>query len=200
MSACQYCGGSFPRMYQLGDGSIMCLNCYSKYQTANASAQRGMERMMNYLMDEAEWAVGIPLHSPRFPEPKAPVHMHNPTLNSVNINNSVVGAINQGSVESMNVSLSNITQSNSKEAQLIKSFTELLLQSEELQKEQKEEILDQLVFLTNQLTKPKEQRQHKLISTMVGGITTALKGTKFLLELWLAFNGIFGAQPAAPVK
>ena len=194
MSKCQFCGQSFEKMFQFNDGSIICMNCYSRYQSAQESNQRGLERMMNYLTDEIEAAVGIPLSSPRFPEPKPPVYMNNPTVNNMNIQNSIVGAVNQGSVENMNVSLRNVSQNNSIEAQLIKTFTELFLQSEEIQKEQKEEILEQLSFLTTQLTKPEEKRPQPIIKTMIENISNILKGSKFLLEFWTVIQALFNTN------
>jgi hypothetical protein len=194
MAACHFCSKSHARMYQLNDGGIMCLDCYSKFQATNESTQRGLERMINYLSDSIDSTFGIPMNSPRFPEPKPPVYMQNPTLNSLTIQDSVVGAVNQGSVQSMNVSLSNINQTHSKEAQLVKTFTEMMLKSQELEKEQKEEILDQLTYLTGQLAKPKEKRNHPVIKTMTTGITNILKSSKFLLDMWVVINVIFGGN------
>jgi hypothetical protein len=198
MAACHYCSQSHTRMYQLNDGGIMCLSCYSKFQTTNETTQRGLERMINYLNDSIDSTFGIPMSSPRFPEPKPPVYMQNPTLNSLTIQDSVVGAVNQGSVQSMNVSLSNINQTNSKEAQIVKAFTEMMLKSQELEKEQKEEILEQLTYLTTQLTKPKEKRNHPVIKAMITGITSILKGSKILLDIWIGINVIFNGDTSHP--
>lgn len=179
-------------MYQLQDGGIMCLNCYSKFQAVNESQQRGLERMMNYLMDEAAWAAGIPMpNAPRFPEPKPPVYMQNPTVNSLQIQNSVVGAVNQGYVESMNASLSQISQVNESEAKVVKMFADMLIQSQEIDKQEKDAILQQLSFLTAQLSIKKEERPRAVIDAMLETITKALTAGGLLMTLWVKIKGMF---------
>jgi len=97
------------------------------------------------------------------------------TFNNINVSNSIIGTINTGNVRSIDVSLSVIREQGDDEAVgAIKNLTEAVLQSNELIVDQKNEILEQLAFVTDQLSQPKEKRQRSLIKPILTGIGSTL--------------------------
>lgn len=191
MAVCGSCGKSFGAGYEI-QGVPVCTDCAYKMQQINEMGQRSAERAINYLTGEIEAISGVSLNWPRFPEPKPPVHMHSPTLNSLQINDSVVGAVNQGYVESMNVSLSNVNKENQEVAKLVKLFSEYILQAQEIDKEVKEELLQHLSYLIGQLNTPKKKRATKVVKTIIGAIEIIVKAHPILKTMWDKIAPYFG--------
>ncbi len=188
---CHGCGKSVAYVYQTPEGAVVCIDCQFKMQQVNEMGQRSAERMINYLTGEMEAVTGISTNWPRFPEPKPPVHMHNPTVNSLQISDSVIGAVNQGYVESMNVALTNVSKDNVKAAQLMKVFSDAILSTQAMAKEDKEALLQHLSYLTGQLKTPNNKRPLTVIAELSTIISAAVTNYPVLNAIWEKISGLF---------
>ena len=84
------------------------------------------------------------------------MHFH-----TINVDRSVVGAINTGNVKKMEVALNDIKNQNP-ELEQLKEFTEAVLREASLSVEAKNDIVKQLSVLTAQLAMPQESsRKHR---------------------------------------
>ncbi|CAD7779676.1 hypothetical protein DMNBHIDG_02147 [Candidatus Methanoperedenaceae archaeon GB37] len=105
-------------------------------------------------------------------------------MNNINIQNSNVGAINTGNVESIDVSLTFLKEQRNEEiAELIKILTKEIIKNKDIVENQKNEILEQLAFITEQLSIPKEQRKTSILKTIFATIFTSISGFSNLLEI-----------------
>src|SRR5713101_3585461 len=97
---CIQCGKPAIVKYDFG---LLCVDCNLKFQQANDIAVGRLERQINFLMDEMEMVAGVRLGGGRFPERKPPiVHTGNMDIRPIVLSNSVVGNINQGTVQNLN--------------------------------------------------------------------------------------------------
>ena len=78
-------------------------------------------------------SLGLPPTGPRFPTRPRPVVVAGTKLHNINVNNSVVGTINTGSIGTVDQSISALVQSGEPEiAKAIKALSEAILQSHDI--------------------------------------------------------------------
>ena len=101
---CHNCGK--PAIVTYNNGKLaLCLDCNLKFQQAQELIFRRNVKMLNYLTTEIEAVDGLPRLFPRYKVSSPVYHKGDLILNNINIQNSNVGAINTGNVESIDVSL-----------------------------------------------------------------------------------------------
>lgn len=180
-----------PAMLKL-DSIPLCLHCYHKYQQIINEKNAETERMINYLSDTMDHTIGFSTGSPRFLERKPTVINNTPlTVNSINIDRSVVGNVNTGYIDRLDLSMQSITQSNNNGAEEIKQFTEAILKENNLKREQKEEIVQQLDFLGQQLSVALDKRNTGAIKSVLYGIASLINFSSSLLTLWDPIKNLF---------
>jgi hypothetical protein len=153
------------------EAHALCLSCYHTFMTINQQKIEETERMLNYLAGQVEASVGMPLGLPRFPERRAPIlaHQIGGMVTNIQFSNSVVGAINTGTIEHLQVSLSQISTGESRElAEALARFVEEAAASEELSPEQKNELAEQTDFVAEQVSLPKEGRRLAAVKAVLG--------------------------------
>lgn len=162
-----------------------CVHCYHKIQQIQDGQNENLERMLNYLGDQMDMVTGFSTGSPRFPERKPPIIHNAPlTVNSINIDRSVIGNVNTGLIDNLEVSMQSITQINNVGAERIKEFTEAVLKEEKLTNDQKEEIIQQLEFIGQQLNIAIEKRNNATIKSVTHGIVSLINFSASLMTLW----------------
>jgi len=156
-------------MYQVGDHNIpLCLDCYFKLTQIQQRDLESNERMLNYLSDEIASQVGMSSMGPRFPPRPQPVHIGGIKLNNISVNNSVVGTINTGSIGSVDQSISALVQLGEPAlAEAIKSLSEAILQSAELTRNQRNELVEIMSVLAREAATPKEARRSTVAQTLL---------------------------------
>ena len=80
---------------------------------------------------------------------------------------------------------------NSEGAEKIKKFTEAILKEKKLDKKQKDEIIQQLDLLTQQLSLKKELRNTGVIKSIFSSITSIINFSASLLTLWDPIKDLF---------
>lgn len=191
---CNQCGKPAVVYYEQ-DGSRLglCLDCNLKFQQANEIQWRRLAEHMNYLASEIEMSLGMSGFMPRYPAHQSVIHQGEFKLNNININNSIVGAVNTGTVQSIDLSLSIIkNHGNNEIAQAIKEITEKIIESSQLNDSQRNEVLEQLSFISEQITKPKEQRSASILKPIASAIASTLSGFNDLLNLWDKLKTLLG--------
>ena len=105
----------------------------------------------------------------------------------------MIGSINTGNIGQIDVALSDIKNGGNDElANNIKEFTEAVLASTVLTIEMKNEIIEQLSFLSGQATVPKESQKGSIIKPILSTIGKGIQHIPSLLTLFEKLGQFFG--------
>lgn len=145
--------------------------------------------MMNYLRESIEYTMGVPgAQPPRIQIPVPVIHnapVTNNTHNNIHVEHSVVGSINTAQVGRINVAMRDINNSDNKPVlEAIKAITEAMVNTVELENEQKDQLLEQMAFIAEQAALPAKQRQTSVIKPVLTAISTTLTGAASLAAVW----------------
>lgn len=181
---CQQCDKQAIISYD--DGKInLCLDCNLKFQQSADTIQRRSAEMMNFLAEQMDFFVGLPGTIPRYKASTPIIHSGDTTFNNINVNNNNIGSINTGYIESIDLSLSVLNkQGNQESSDLLKQLTESIIQHNEIEESTKNEILEQLSFISEELRKPKENRKNSLIKRVFDSVKDSLSAFNNLLSIW----------------
>jgi len=190
---CGQCGK--PAICEVG-GVRLCVDCYTKFQTAHTQAQVAFTAALRHLMAmenraaaELESVVGLPGLLPRIqipPMPPAPL-----TLNNIKFDNSVVGAVNTGSVRDIEVNLTHLQNSgNDKATDALKALTEAILRDPSVDSTQKNDLVEQIAFLSEQAVLAAKDRKPGLIKRTLGTLSQAAGTVTAMGGAWQAAEPI----------
>jgi hypothetical protein len=156
-------------MYQVSEQNTpLCLDCYFKFSQMEQQQLENHERMLNYIDDEMASTVGLPPMGPRFSPRPRPVVIAGAKLHNINVNNSVVGTINTGSIGSVDQSITALTQNGEPElAEAIKALSEAILQSGDLSRNQKNELIESLSAISREAATPASARQNTVAVSLL---------------------------------
>jgi hypothetical protein len=188
MSKCSQCERQ--AIYSI-NGANVCIWCYAKFEEVRQQELRYLMAAANQATDEMDAVMrsfGVRTQSPRYqiPQPTPIVrHEGSMTFHNINVQGGVVRAINTGNVKTIDVAIGSLTQKGDPDLAIaLKEFTEAVLKNTELQAQGKEEILEQLSFLSTQTTVPKDTRQRGMITSVLDGVSKAVSTSTALLTLW----------------
>jgi hypothetical protein len=168
-------------MYQLSKGALICLECVDRFQLEQNAA------MTNFLLGEMESITGIPLGSlePRMEIPKVVPHRQPMTFTNIRIDRSVVGAINTGQAQAIDVALSYVKQNGDPGlSELLQEFTQAVLDNRELDQAMRKAIIEQLSFLISQTLAKPEQKRPSIVNAVLKSIKEGLSTVSGLIALW----------------
>jgi hypothetical protein len=145
-----------------------------------------LSHMINYLTTQADAVAGLPGVLPRIPVPRpAPPPVSNTTVNQIKIDNSVIGTVNTGTVDRIEVHMDHISQSGNEEvAGAIKELTEAVAKDTELDTKLKNRLLEWIDLLASEATKPKQSRVSGLVQSLLTSLNTLLSKTQVAFEVW----------------
>ncbi|MDY0747791.1 hypothetical protein SNE35_25035 [Paucibacter sp. R3-3] len=124
--------------------------------------------MLNYLSDQISASVGLPPMGPRFQSRPRPVVVAGAKLNNINVSNSVVGTINTGSIGTVDQSISALVQIGEPVlADALTTLSEAVLQSGDLTRNQRNEIVESLSVIAKEAATPKESRQNTVALSLI---------------------------------
>jgi hypothetical protein len=173
------------------NGANLCVWCYARFEEVQQQKLRHLMAMSNEAadaMDSHMRSFGVNMQTPRYKiPPLAPtVRYEGPvTFHNINVQGGVVGAINTGSVKTIDVAIGNLNEKGDPALGIaLKDLTEAVIKSTELQAQSKQEILEQLSFLSAQTTIPKNTRQFGMITAVMDGVNKAVSTSTALLNLW----------------
>ena len=177
-----------PAIMELG-GHPLCVDHYVALQRVEIEQNNSRAAMMNFLMDSMDESVGIRSNA-RFRMSQPIVHTGattvNRTVNNLNIDNSVIGVLNTGTVSQLNSSLSALQGYNGDLSNNIRTLVEAIGKSNDLQIELKKELIEHISFLAGQIFAPKDKRNTSVSKTVLQSIEKGLAGAANLTVLWQA--------------
>lgn len=185
MPPCVYCGR--PPVLSIS-GQNLCVDHAAMATNVINTQQAQNMAMMNYLHDHMEYTMGLSSTPPRINIPQQIVHqghINHTTNNHINIDRSIVGAVNTAQAAQISVAMENINkQGNQELAATIKELTEAIASHVELSDAAKQGAVESLTFLSQQATQPPERRQPSIIKQTLKSIREALGTAADLTELW----------------
>ncbi|MFI5095316.1 MAG: hypothetical protein ACHQIK_17920 [Candidatus Acidiferrales bacterium] len=148
---------------------------------------------MNFLLDQADAITGLSGVMPRYKISDPVIHQGPLNFHTINVDRSVVGAINTGSVKKMEVALNNVhAQNENPELEgLLKEFAESVLREASLSVEAKNDIVEQLSVLTSQVALPKESRVVVVMKALITSIAANIASTG-LAQHWSSIKQLIG--------
>ncbi|MBS0181035.1 MAG: hypothetical protein JSS39_01425 [Nitrospira sp.] len=164
---CYQCSNN--AMYQVDERNIpLCLDCHFKFSQVQQQRLENNERMINYLSDEMSFTTGLPPMGPRFPPRPKSLVVAGTKLNNISVNNSVVGTINTGSLGTVDQSISALVQIGDPGlAEAIKGLSEAILQSGDLTRNQRNELVESLSVIAKEAASPKKVRQNSVALALI---------------------------------
>jgi len=154
-------------------------------QRASQIIDTALKQKMNFLLDYADAVTGMTGVMPRYKIPNPVVHQGPVNVHNVRIDRSVVGAVNTGTVDNLEVSLNDIRidSDNAELKGMLKEFTEAVLRETNLSTESKNDIMEQLSVIASQMALPKESRLRPVMKGLTTSISAIIAATD-LLEHW----------------
>jgi hypothetical protein len=182
MTACSQCGK--PAVFEV-NGHPVCVDCNLKIQQAFQIRDNAIKQEMNFLLDQADALTGLYGVMPRYKIQTPVIHQGPMNFHSIKVDRSVVGAVNTGTVQKMEVALNNIHAKNQnlELEQSLKEFTEAVLREAKLSVEVKNDIVEQLSVLAAQVAMPEESRIKIVMKALVTSIAANIVSTG-LIEHW----------------
>ncbi len=171
----------------IGDinGNALCLEHMKMFQDMISRNLENLERQQDSIMDYAEMVSGVQL---RPPKPAPVLHHGNFTVNNLKIDRSNIGVVNTGTINDINSAITFIENTgNIQLANGLKNISEKVIESPDLEKSQKTEILEHLSFLGNEIKIVPEKRQNSVIKSVLAAIANILSASSDLTTLWLVF-------------
>jgi hypothetical protein len=162
-------------MYQLSSGALICLDCVDRLQFEQNAA------MLHFLLGEVESNTGgLSLETP-----KLVLHHQLVTFNNIRADRSIVGAINTGQAQAIDVSLSYVKQIGDPAlSELFQQFAQAVLDNKELDQATRKAIIEQLSFLSSQLLAKPEEKRVSIVGAVLKSIKEALLAFSGLITLW----------------
>ncbi|MDW3118980.1 MAG: hypothetical protein R8G60_15280 [Roseovarius pacificus] len=171
-----------PAMYMIGDENVpLCLNCYSTWSHIQNMQFLQNAAMVNHALDEIDMVTGFRSMEGRLPVQEiARAMQKGHTLNNFNISQSQIGVLNTGSIERIDAA---ITLSRGSDTELIgealKDLTAAVISSEELNQEDKNDVLDLTETLADEVV---GKRKPATINAVMKEITKKVMGAATLVR------------------
>lgn len=190
---CSQCGK--PAMYHMGPHPL-CLQCYERATSIYLQQQNQLAAFINYLHDQMDEISGIQSYS-RIRTTQPVLHQGDISYNAINVDRSIIGTINTGKIETLNQTMQNINNHVSPDvAKVLSLFAETMLKSQELSSTEKEDMLEELSFLSEQILTEKSQQKPGIIKRIIDSIQNKVQTIGTLNSIWNTISpvlkGIFG--------
>jgi hypothetical protein len=163
----------------------LCVDCYHKFEVARTLGFRLAAIGLNHAAAEmdsvAPW--GPPTPRMQVPDiPKGPI-----ILNNIKVANSVVGSINTGNVESIDVSITYLRNAGSQKiSDALKQLTEAIVNDGTIAKPEKDQLVDQVAFLSEQAVVAVKDRRPGMIKATLGALDHAAPTISAVAAVWTA--------------
>jgi hypothetical protein len=183
VKTCTQCGK--PAIVQYDEGMYLCVDCNLKVQQAMHLIYSRLVDQTNFTNAMIEMSVGIPGLSPRIPRPRSPFEGDKLTLNNINVDRSTIGSINTGNIGRLDIAMTQIrNRGESGPVEALRELTEAVLKTQEIAEATKDELVEQISFLAQQIALPKEQRSLTIAKTVFKSLTTSISTAAGLMTLW----------------
>ncbi len=182
MLSCTQCGKSAIISV---DNNPLCADCYLKFQQATQMQNAIQIQKVNYLTDMIEATIGIYGVLPRYKVTQPMVHQGPLTFNNIRVDQSVVGSINTGDVQRIDIAMSDIKRSGNEElVKALEEFTEAVIAETKLEAKLRNEIIEQISFLASQSALPKENQKPGIVKAVLLRVKNMASTIVLLASLW----------------
>jgi hypothetical protein len=185
---CNQCGKPAVQVY---NGNPLCVDCLTKLAAVFQKQEEIRQREIIILMQqeqaiEAEMYRSVGLMPP--PPKYDFTHLRPPsnyTLHNIKVSDSVIGSVNSGDVEKIDVAMTTIQRSGNKQvAEALKSLTEAVLENTEITSTLKNELIQNIGFVSQQVSVPAQRRNQGVLKSVLTGITSSVSTVSSLVDLW----------------
>jgi hypothetical protein len=177
MITCQLCGE--PTMYRLSNGALICVQCVDRFQREQNAA------MIDFLLGEIGSGGTVGNIGPGVEISKRVPRRQPTALTNIRLDRSVVGAINTGRAQAIDVALSYIKQKcDPGVSELLQEFTQAVLDDRELDQAMRGAIIEQLSFLISQTLAKQGQKRPSIVNAVLKSIKESLSISSGLITVW----------------
>lgn len=173
-------------VYEMQNGAVLL--CVEHYNMVAQNAQVAMAAsatMINYLSDRINATFGLPPQEPRIHIPQPVIHEAPVTHNHINIDRSVIGAINTAQVERIDVAMQNIQNGGDPGlSAAFKELTEAVIQNQQINDSDRRQLVENLTFLAEQAALPDPQRQKGIAKTVVQATSSLIAAAANAATIW----------------
>jgi hypothetical protein len=179
-----------PAIYAVGpeDKQVpLCLDCHLKLTQILAIQNDQLEREMNFIIAQAESAVGLHGVLPRFPERQVRVIQGGiMTLNNISVSNSAIGVLNTGNLEVVDSAITALKSDPAAKgvSDALKQLTNSIAAAQDLESEKKNEAIEILSVVASEATAPKGKRKASVVKRLLAQFPTLIQTSAALLEIW----------------
>lgn len=175
-------------MWQV-EGNPLCLRCYSQFIEVNTKQIRVLASLANQAVDDMEAIAGLPhgslgerLHIP----PSPPTINTGPnTYNNIQVDNSVVGSINTGSIKKLDIMMSAMQGEDNQElADMFQNLTQAILDATDLEQSDKDSALECLSFLSEEACTPETNRRLTMGRAAISKLEQILSNVGSMASVW----------------
>jgi len=191
---CGQCGK--PAVVKLDDQPV-CVDCNYKFQQSQWMQFAQHAAMINMLDQEIADSVGMPHLANPIAIPSAPVPPIYYNNQAVTVQGGTVGSINFGNVHEIQVNLQAVTQNGEAGiADALAQLTSAVLNSNEASDTAKNDLLEQLAFLSSQAAAPEAERKPGMMKSVFNAVKDGAAAIGGVAEAWGAveplLTGYFG--------
>lgn len=175
------------------EGTSLCIDCYAKFQQANYLQFAQLASTINALSDNIDDTIGLPRSGGRFQIPTpTTINAGQTTFNNIRVNDSVVGSINTANVEKLDVRVSAMRSENRSDlADAIQKFTQTIINTSDLEPNDKDSVLECLSYLSDQALTPKSERKTTVGKTLISTLEDLLENSASIAPLWSQVRSLF---------
>jgi hypothetical protein len=175
----------------------VCIPCEHTFQQSRYMQFAQNAAMLNFATQEMDAVVGLGRLSPTVQIPNAPVPPLYFNNQHVTVSGGAVGSINMATARDINVSLKIITQNGDLGvADKLADLTNAILNADEADDGAKNDLLEQVAFLTQQASAKPEERKPGAIKAIIAGIKEGAGVISSVAGVWSAvepmLKGHFG--------
>lgn len=161
----------------------LCVDCYYKFEVARTLGLRSAVMAMNNAAAQLDHITGLKNFTPKMQVPDIP---EGPIiLNNIKVSNSVVGSINTGTVQTIDVSITYLSEGGNEEvSRALKALTEAVINSSELSRTDRQDLLDQIAYLSEQAAGAAKDRKPGMIKAALSTIRQAAETLSTIVVAW----------------
>jgi hypothetical protein len=177
---CGQCGK--PSVATIND-ALLCVDCFYKFEVARTLGFRIAAIGINHAAAEIDSVMPFGPPTPRIQVPAMP---NGPfVLNNIKVDRSVVGSINTGNVESIDVSITQLKNAGGDQvSDALTRLTEAIVNDQGIVKPVKDQLLDQVAFLSEQAVAGAKDRRPGMIKAAFGALNGAAPAITALAAVW----------------
>lgn len=195
--ACSQCGRPAYCSY---NGHPLCVDHYGKVQEIEHAEFTRNAALLNYVGRQFHQISGLEGLVPPPPQlniPQPVTYVGHGAFQNINVDRSTIGSLNTGFIKNLDVRVSTLRQlGHEKVAHQLQQLTEAVVNSTQLAQEAKEEVIELLSALTNEIIKPPQSRSKSLIKSLASSLNQMLSGASSLATLWQTMNSLLTTSSA----